>query len=101
MTEEPILPDVDVLLHEPARLRVVAVLAMVERADFMYLLRTTGLSRGNLSVQLGKLEEAGLLVLERELVGARPRSTYQLSDAGLERLREYKRTILDLVGAFP
>jgi len=98
---EPLVPEVDVLLHEPARLRVLALLAMVERADFMYLLRTTGLTRGNLSVQLSRLESAGVVDLERELVGTRPRTTYFLTEHGLEMLREYKRTILGLVASFP
>jgi len=101
MADERRVPEVDGLLHEPARLRILALLSVVDRADFMYLLRTTGLSRGNLSVQLGKLEEAGIVGLERELVGARPRTTYFLEEYGLERLREYKRIISNLVEQFP
>jgi len=94
------VPEVDALLHEPARLRVLGLLSMVDRADFMYILRTTGLSRGNLSVQLKKLEEAGIISLERELVGARPRTTYFLTEHGRERLREYKRVMCSLMGRF-
>lgn len=95
------VPELDVLLHEPARLRVLALLAMVERADFMYLLRRTGLSRGNLSVQMSKLEAAGIVHLERQLVGRRPRTTYFLSEQGLESLRAYKRTLLGLLAPLP
>jgi len=94
------VPEVDGLLHEPARLRVLGLLSMVDRADFMYIFRTTGLSRGNLSVQLGKLEEAGIIGLERELVGARPRTTYFLTEHGREKLREYKRVMCSLMGRF-
>lgn len=101
MTRPPSIPEVDVLLHEPARLRVLALLAMVEEADFMYLLRQTGLSRGNLSVQMSRLEEAGLVQADRQLVGNRPRTTYSLSKRGLESLREYKRTMLGLLAPFP
>lgn len=101
MPPGPTVPEVDVLLHEPARLRVLALLAMVERADFMYLLRKTGLSRGNLSVQMSKLEAAGIVHLERELVNRRPRTTYFLSGAGLDALRDYKRTLLSLLEPFP
>jgi DNA-binding transcriptional ArsR family regulator len=97
----PSVPEVDVLIHEPARLRVLALLAMVERADFMYLLRQTGLSRGNLSVQMSKLEAAGMVHLDRQLDGNRPRTTYFLSQRGLESLRVYKRTMLDLLAPFP
>lgn len=101
MASAPSVPEVDVLLHEPARLRILALLAMVEKADFMYLLRKTSLSRGNLSVQLGKLEAAGMVQLERQLEGNRPRTTYFLAKQGLESLCEYKRTMLDLLAAFP
>ncbi len=95
------VPEIDALPHEPARLRVLVLLAMVESADFMYLLQRTGLSRGNLSVQTSRLEEAGLLDVRRELVDRRPRTTYSLSDQGLERLRAYKRTMLALLAPFP
>lgn len=98
---EPTVPEVDVLIHEPARLRILALLAMVERADFMYVLRRTGLSRGNLSVQLSRLEEAGVVHLERELAGHRPRTSYHLSQKGLDALREYKRTLRGLLAPFP
>lgn len=100
MTEQPAIPELETLLHEPARLRILALLAMVDRADFMYLLRATDLSRGNLSVQLGRLEAAGIVDLERELVGARARTTYFLTKLGRERLRSYRRTLLSLVDPF-
>jgi DNA-binding transcriptional ArsR family regulator len=100
MTDRSVVPELDTLLHEPARLRILALLATVDRADFMYLLRATGLSRGNLSVQLGRLQEAGIVDLERELVGARARTTYFLTDTGCKRLRGYRRTVLSLVDPF-
>ncbi len=101
MAPSPSVPEIDVLFHEPARLRVLALLAMVERADFMFLLRRTGLSRGNLSVQMSKLETAGVVHLDRQLVKNRPRTSYSLTEQGLESLREYKRTLLGLLAPFP
>ena len=94
-------PDIDTLLHEPARLKILAILAMVESADFMYLLRHTGLSRGNLSVQLSKLDEAGVIRLDRQLAGSRPRTSYFLTDQGIERLRGYKHTMLAVLASCP
>ena len=96
-----IVPEVDVLLHEPARLRVLALLAMVESADFMYLLRQTALSRGNLSVQLSRLEEGGIIRSDRQLVDARPRTSYVLTDEGIGRLKGYKHTMLALLASCP
>ena len=100
MTDEPVIPELDTLLHEPARLRILALLATVDRADFMYLLRTTELSRGNLSVQLGRLQEAGVVDLDRQIVGARARTTYFLTRRGRERLKHYRSTLLSLVDPF-
>ena len=101
MGSTPSVPEVDTLLHEPARLRVLSLLSMVERADFMYLLHQTGLSRGNLSVQMSKLEAAGIVHLDRRLKGGRPRTSYALSEAAIDQLRDYKHTMLSLLSAFP
>lgn len=88
-------------MHEPARLRVLALLAVVGEADFMYVLRQTGLSRGNLSVQMSKLEAAQLVNAERELVGNRPCTRYRLSANGLRTLQAYKRSMNSLLGGIP
>ena len=66
--------DPDRLLHEPARLRLLANLAVVRKADFTWLLNQTGLSRGNLSVQMGRLAEAGLVSIEKTFRDNRPRT---------------------------
>lgn len=97
----PSVPEIDSLLHEPARLRIAVLLAMVEAADFMYVLRQTGLSRGNLWVQLGKLESAGLIGLERFLEGRRARTTYSLTEQGVDALRQYKLTMARVLEVLP
>ena len=101
MAPETRVPEVDTLLHEPARLRILALLAMVESADFMYLLRRTGLSRGNLSVQMSRLTDAGIVELERTIGGSRARTTYSLTRQGRDALRVYRRTMQSLLEAFP
>jgi hypothetical protein len=62
------LPEIDRQVHEPARLAILTVLSACERADFLFLERATGLTRGNLSVQLSRLEEAGLIEIEKTIV---------------------------------
>ena len=101
MARRASLPKPETLLHEPARLRVLALLAVVGEADFMYLLRQTGLSRGNLSVQMSKLEAADIVRSEAELVGNRARTRYSLTDSGLQALRTYKRAMLTLLSSIP
>ncbi len=99
MVRSPLFPEIDVMLHEPARLRVVALLAVVDEADFMYLLRKTGLSRGNLSVQMKKLEAAGIVTVAKELNGNRPRTSYALSGRGRESLEAYATAMQLLLGS--
>lgn len=96
-----IVPEIDAFVHESARLRVLVFLAMLNAADFMYLLRQTGLSRGNLSVQLGRLESAGLVDAAKRQVDGRLRTAYSLTAAGLDALIEYKSTMQTILAAIP
>ncbi len=95
------IPEIDYLLHEPARLRLLAFLSVVKRVDFTYLLKLSGLSRGNLSVQMSKLSDAGLVKIEKTFQGNRPRTLYQLSRPGVTALRRYKRDMLAILDALP
>jgi DNA-binding transcriptional ArsR family regulator len=101
MRSAPVLPELDPLVHEPARLRLLVLLAMVDSADFMFLLRQADMSRGNLSVQMKRLEEAGLVTVAKSVVGGRVRTSYALSSAGLSALSSYRDAMLDLLSAVP
>ena len=52
------IADMDRVIHEPARLMLVTLLYAVDGADFLYLLRESGLTKGNLSTHLTRLEQA-------------------------------------------
>jgi DNA-binding MarR family transcriptional regulator len=95
------LPPIDDLLHEPARLRLLAFLAVVKRADFTYLLKLTGMSKGNLSVQMNKLSDASLVLIEKSFEGKRPRTIYQLTREGHDALRTYKKNLRVILDALP
>lgn len=99
--ERSVLPALDPLVHEPARLRVLVVLAMVDSADFMFLLGQAGLTRGNLSVQMTRLEEAGLVSSAKRVVDGRLRTSYALSPGGLDALRTYRSAMRELLAAIP
>ena len=58
------LAEIDKLIHEPARLMILATLHVVESADFLFVERQTGLTRGNLSSHMGKLEAAGYIEIK-------------------------------------
>ncbi len=85
------MPEIDRLVHEPARLAILTVLAACERADFLFLERATGLTRGNLSVQLSKLEQAGLIEIEKTIERKRTLTTAALLRRGRTMLDDYWR----------
>ena len=76
----------DRLIHEPGRLAIMTVLSSVKAADFVFLQRTTGLTKGNLSSHLTKLEEAGLVKIEKRFVGKKPNTNVGLTPVGKERI---------------
>jgi len=91
------LIDVDRIIHEPARLMIVAMLSAVEEADFLYLLQATGLTKGNLSSHLSKLEEAGYVQIEKSFVGKVPRTVCRLTGEGQAALAAYRRRMKQIL----
>ncbi len=83
--------QVNRLVHEPARLAILAILSEVEEADFLYLLRLTGLTKGNLSAHLAKLEQAGYVDIQKRFLGKKPHTLCRLTPAGREALEAYLR----------
>ena len=76
------LAELDRLVHEPARLAILTALSACRGADFLYLQRLTGLTKGNLSSHLSKLEAAGLVQIDKEFVGKTPNTSASLTRAG-------------------
>lgn len=83
------LAGLDRLIHEPARLAVMTALSASEGADFLFLQRITGLTKGNLSSHLGKLEKAGLVKIEKSFVGKMPNTFVSLTKKGLAAIEEH------------
>jgi DNA-binding transcriptional ArsR family regulator len=79
----------DRLVHEPGRLAILTVLSSVSDADFVFLQRTTGLTKGNLSSHLAKLEEAGLVTIEKRFVRKKPNTKVALTAIGTERIAHH------------
>jgi len=79
----------DKVIHEPARLRIMMILTGVEQADFNFLLTTLGLTRGNLSRHMEKLESAGYLKVNKSFKGKVPNTSYQLTQKGSKALAQY------------
>ena len=88
----PALPDADAdrLIHEPARRQIMTVLYAMDSADFLYLLGETGLTKGNLSSHLSKLETAGYVMIEKTFRGKVPLTICRLTAEGRQAFRAYR-----------
>lgn len=91
-------PDLDRLIHEPARLLLVSNLAIVDEADFVYLAARTGLTAGNISSHMSRLEAAGYVRIEKSFAGKRPRTTYALTPGGRAAFERYRGQVDALLG---
>ncbi len=85
--------DLDRLIHEPARLVLISILYTVDSADFLYLMRETGLTRGNLSSHLARLEEGGYVAIEKTYKHKTPMTILHITDAGRDAYKKYSESI--------
>lgn len=85
--------ELDRLIHEPARLVIVSNLAIVDEADFVYVSARTGLTAGNISSHMSRLEDAGYVRIEKSFVGKRPRTTYSLTVEGRDAFERYRAQV--------
>ena len=91
------LSELDRVVHEPARLMILAFLYVVQCADFLYLEQQTGMTRGNMASHLRKLEEAGYVMVEKKFVEKIPRTVYHLTDAGRRAFQDYRQQIVSVL----
>ncbi len=87
--------ELDPVLHSQLRLAVVSILMKVLSAEFSYLLDKTGATRGNLSVQLKKLEEAGYISIAKSFRGNYPLTTCELTPKGRKAFEAYVDALKD------
>ena len=85
--------ELDRLIHEPARLLIVTILSSVESADFLFLQRETGLTKGNLSAHLSKLEDAGYVKIQKTFKGKLPLTVCKLTAAGTKAVAQYRQQL--------
>lgn len=96
-------PDyaIDRIVHEPARLMVMAHLYVVESADYVFLMQNSGLTWGNLSSHLSKLEDAGYVEILKEFIHKKPHTMVQLTQSGREAFDAYRRQMKSLFEDLP
>jgi DNA-binding MarR family transcriptional regulator len=90
---EGVIPptDIDRMIHEPARLMLMSYLFVLEGADFLFLMRQMGMTQGNLSSHLSKLEQAGYIEIEKTFVGKKPRTMIRATGQGREAFQDYRQ----------
>jgi len=95
------IAEIDRIIHEPSRLTILAHLYVVESADFLFLMRQTGLTSGNLSSHLSKLEAAGYIEIKKEFVDKKPHTMLSLTDAGRTAFKEYVQSMKHVLDELP
>ena len=91
------LEAIDETIHQKVRLGIMSALIAQEECDFRFLKETLGVTDGNLSIHIAKLEEAGYLSVRKEFVRRKPRTTYQATQEGRDAFRSYLRLLEEIV----
>ena len=91
----------DRLIHEPSRFMILAHLYVVESADFLFLMRQTGLTWGNLSSHLSKLEAVGYVAIEKEFLGKKPHTMLRITDDGRVAFQGYRQNMKQVLDELP
>ena len=94
------LASIDKLVHEPARLMILGTLHAVESADFLFIQRQTGLTRGNLSSHMSKLEDSGYITITKEFVDKIPRTLLRITAEGRAALLNYTDNMKQVLNKF-
>ncbi len=97
----PPVKNFDRLIHEPARLLIMAHLFVVESVDFLFLMRQTGMTFGNLSSHMSRLEAAGYIDVEKEFVGKKPNTKLHITEDGRAAFQEYRHNMRHVFGDLP
>lgn len=95
------LAEIDRLVHEPARLMLMAVLYVIDSADFTFLMNQTGMTWGNLSGHMSKLEEGGYLEVEKTFRGKRPNTMLRLTPKGRAAFQAYRAQMRQVLESLP
>ncbi len=91
------IAELDRVIHEPGRLMILALLSGVKECDFLFLLNETGMTKGNLSSHLTRLEESGYVEIEKTYRGKIPQTLVRLTRRGRSAFEVYRKV---LKGAF-
>ena len=86
--------DLDPILHNELRLKIMAALDSLDDADFVYLKRLTGATSGNLSVQLTNLQDAGYIKVSTSGAGRGSHTVCRITPKGSTALQDYQKALM-------
>lgn len=89
--------EFDTLVHQPTRLRIFAHLYANGETSFTSLTDELGITKGNLSSHLQKLEDADCVRVEQQFVDRQPQTSYRLTDEGRNKFENHVRTLETLI----
>lgn len=87
------LVNLDRAIHAPGRLAIMTYLYAVDNCDYIFLMRITGQTWGNISTHLSKLESVGYVKIKKTFVKKKPKTTIYLTDIGRKAFINYKSAI--------
>lgn len=90
------IASLDKTIHEPARLVIMSILHASDEADFLFLTNSTGLTKGNLSAHIGKLEDAGYVTVTKSFNGKIPHTVYSLTRQGRTAFARYRQDLREI-----
>ena len=96
MDPESIL-SLDTVIHAPNRLAILSLLISLEEADFVFLKESTGLTDGNLSTHLSRLEAEGYIEIRKTFRGKKPHTTCALTEKGRQSFHHYLEQMEQIV----
>lgn len=81
--------ELDPILHSQLRLAVISLLIGIKEAEFTFIKEKTGATAGNLSVQLGKLKDAGYIDVTKQFKDNYPLTLCRITKKGVEAFEAY------------
>lgn len=91
------IEEIDKVIHEPARMKIMANLYFVKSMDAIFLLRLTGLTWGNLATHTKKLEAEGYIEVKKEFIKRKPHTMFRLTKRGINAFEEYRINMKNII----
>ncbi len=94
------IEEIDKVIHEPSRMKIMANLYFVESMDAIFLLRQTGFTWGNLATHTKKLEAVGYIEVKKEFIKKKPHTMFILTKKGRDAFEAYTKKMKHLFEGF-